>query len=154
MQITNSTAIFTSGMGPDNVVNIPGFGNYTYPGNPGSARIEYQSFGTRNLACLQFRLDVTGVTNGGGSLIATLSDGVNPPITLTNIVSANGYQIFDFSSQAGLSAINYIAFEFVGANATFGATRSVTVSSIQYVPAPGAIALLGVAGLPGRRRRI
>ena len=153
MQITSSTAIFTSGMGPNNVVNIPGFGNYTYPGNPGSARIEYQSFGTRNLAGFQFRLNVTGVTNGGGSLTATLSDGVNPSITLTNSVSANGYQTFDFSSQAGLSAINYIAFEFVGANATFGATRSVTVSGIQYVPAPGALALLGAAGLFGARRR-
>jgi hypothetical protein len=152
MQITSSTAIFTSGMGPNNVVNIPGVGPFTYPGNPGSARIEYQSFGTRNLAGFQFRLNVTGVTNGGGSLTATLSDGVNI-FALTNSVSANGYQTFDFSSQAGLSAINYIAFEFVGANATFGATRSVTVSGIQYVPAPGALALLGAAGLFGARRR-
>jgi uncharacterized protein (TIGR03382 family) len=110
------------------------------------------TFGTRNLAGFQFRLNVTGVTSGGGSLTAKPSDGVNT-FAVTNSVSATGYQTFDFSSQAGLSAINYIAFEFKGANATFGATRSVTVSGIQYVPAPGAAALLGAAGLVGTRRR-
>jgi uncharacterized protein (TIGR03382 family) len=97
-------------------------------------------------------LNVTGVTNGGGSLTAKLSDGVNT-FTLANFVSATGYQTFDFSSEVGLSAIKSIAFEFVGANATFGATRSVTVSGIQYVPAPGAAALVGLAGLVGGRRR-
>ena len=152
MQITSGTAIFTSGRGPDTVINLPGFGPFTTPGNPGNAAIQYQSFGTRNLTNFQFRLNVTNVTNGGGNLIALIGDGVNT-VTRTNSVSAIGFQIFDFSSETGLSAMNLIRFEFVGANPTFGSTRSVTVDSIQYVPAPGALALLGAAGLVGTRRR-
>ena len=154
MQVTGGIATFTAGKGPDTTLNIPGFGPLTIPGNDGRAEIRYQSIGTRNLTDFQFRLNVTGVTGGGGTMIATLWDGVSVgTVQRTSTVTATGAQVFDFTGQAGLGAIQYIAFEFVGTGGTFGSTRSVTVNSIQYVPAPSALALLGAAGLVGARRR-
>ena len=72
-----------------------------------------------------------------------------------------------------LNAANYFGFRFRGADAlphygwgqfTIGATMGVrtlnfvsfqttAATGINVIPAPGAIALLGLAGLCGRRRR-
>jgi hypothetical protein len=72
-----------------------------------------------------------------------------------------------------LNAANYFGFRFLGGDAathygfgkmTIGATmgvrtlnfvsfESTAATGISVVPAPGAIALLGLAGLVGRRRR-
>ena len=72
-----------------------------------------------------------------------------------------------------MNAANYFGFRFLGADAlthygfgkmTVGATMGVRTlnfvsfestagASINVIPAPGAIALLGLVGLTGRRRR-
>ena len=113
---------------------------------------------------------VMGLGQGGAtSAVASLSAGalVSSASTFGNTassVTAGGWM---------LNAANYFGFRFLGADAlthygfgkmTVGATMGVRTlnfvsfestagASINVIPAPGAIALLGLAGLVGRRRR-
>ena len=112
---------------------------------------------------------VTGLGQGGTTVaVASLSAG-------TLVSSASTFANTASSVTAGgwlLNSANYFGFRFVGADAlthygfgkmTIGATMGVrTLNFVSYesvaatgiiVPAPGAIALLGLAGLCGRRRR-
>ncbi len=113
---------------------------------------------------------VTGLGQGGTTTaVASLSAGtlVSAASTFGNIassVTAGGWL---------LNSANYFGFRFRGADAlthygfgqmTIGATMGVrtlnfvsfettAATGINVIPAPGAIALLGLAGLCGRRRR-
>ena len=113
---------------------------------------------------------VMGLGQGGStSAVASLSAGalVSSASTFGNTassVTAGGWM---------LNAANYFGFRFLGADAlthygfgkmTVGATMGVRTlnfvsfestagASINVIPAPGAIALLGLVGLTGRRRR-
>ena len=113
---------------------------------------------------------VMGLGQGGTtSAVASLSAGtlVSAASTFGNTassVTAGGWK---------LNQANYFGFRFLGADAlthygfgqmTIGATMGVrtlnfvsfqttAATGINVIPAPGAIALLGLAGLCGRRRR-
>ncbi len=113
---------------------------------------------------------VTGLGQGGTTVaVASLSAGtlVSAASTFGNTacsVTAGGWM---------LNAANYFGFRFLGADAathygfgkmTIGATMGVRTldfvcfestanAGITVIPAPGAIALLGLVGLTGRRRR-
>ncbi len=113
---------------------------------------------------------VIGLGQGGTTnAVASLSAGalVSSASTFGNTassVTAGGWM---------LNAANYFGFRFLGADAlthygfgkmTVGATMGVRTlnfvsfestagASINVIPAPGAIALLGLVGLTGRRRR-
>ena len=113
---------------------------------------------------------VTGLGQGGlTSAVASLSAG-------TLVSSASTFGNTASSVSAGgwvLNSNNYFGFRFLGADAlthygwgimSIGATMGVrTLVSVEFettagasvtvAPAPGAIALLGLAGLAGRRRR-
>ena len=113
---------------------------------------------------------VMGLGQGGTtSAVASLSAG-------TLVSSASTFGNTASSVTAGgwmLNAANYFGFRFLGADAlthygfgkmTVGATMGVRTlnfvsfestagASINVIPAPGAIALLGLVGLTGRRRR-
>ena len=113
---------------------------------------------------------VMGLGQGGTtSAVASLSAG-------TLVSSASTFGNTASSVTAGgwvLNANNYFGFRFLGADAlthygwgimSIGATMGVrTLVSVEFettagasvtvAPAPGAIALLGLAGLAGRRRR-
>ena len=113
---------------------------------------------------------VTGLGQGGTTIaVASLSAG-------TLVSSASTFGNTASSVTAGgwmLNSANYFGFRFLGADAlthygfgkmTIGATMGVRTlnfvtfestgaTSVTVVPAPGAIALLGLAGLVGRRRR-
>ncbi len=112
---------------------------------------------------------VMGLGQGGStSAVASLSVG-------TVVSSASTFGNTASSVTAGgwmLNAANYFGFRFLGADAlthygygkmTVGATMGVrtldfvsfesTAGASIVVPAPGAIALLGLVGLTGRRRR-
>ena len=113
---------------------------------------------------------VMGLGQGGAtSAVASLSAG-------TLVSSASTFGNTASSVTAGgwmLNAANYFGFRFLGADAlthygwgkmTIGATMGVRTlnfvtfettagASVTVAPAPGAIALLGLAGLAGRRRR-
>jgi hypothetical protein len=115
---------------------------------------------------------VTGLGQGGTIIgVANLSNGtlVSAASTFGNTASgvANGGWV--------LNAANYFGFRFLGADAgthygygimTVGATMGVrtltsvffestaaTGISVVHIPAPGALALLGLAGFASRRRR-
>ena len=113
---------------------------------------------------------VTGLGQGGTTIaVASLSAG-------TLVGAASTYGNTASSVTAGgwvLNAANYFGFRFLAAGGTthygfgkmtIGATmgvrtlnfvshESVAGAGINVIPAPGAIALLGLAGLCGRRRR-
>ena len=113
---------------------------------------------------------VTGLGQGGTTVaVASLSAG-------TLVGAASTYGNTASSVTAGgwvLNAANYFGFRFLAAGGTthygfgkmtIGATmgvrtlnfvsyESVAGAGINVIPAPGAIALLGLAGLCGRRRR-
>ena len=113
---------------------------------------------------------VTGLGQGGTTIaVASLSGG-------TLVSSASTFGNTASSVTAGgwvLNSANYFGFRFVGADAgthygwgimTVGATMGVrTLTSVTFettagasvvvAPAPGALALLGLAGFASRRRR-
>ena len=112
---------------------------------------------------------VTGLGQGGATIaVASLSGG-------TVVSSASSFGNTASSVTAGgwmLNSANYFGFRFLGADAgthygwgimTVGATMGVrTLTSVTFettagasvtVPAPGALALLGLAGFASRRRR-
>ena len=112
---------------------------------------------------------VTGLGQGGTTIaVASLSGG-------TLVSSASTFGNTASSVTAGgwmLNSANYFGFRFLGADAgthygwgimTVGATMGVrTLTSVTFettagasvtVPAPGALALLGLAGFASRRRR-
>ena len=112
---------------------------------------------------------VTGLGQGGTTTaVASLSAG-----TLVGAASTFGNTASSVTAGGWLlNSANFFGFRFLGADAlthygfgkmTIGATMGVrTLDFVSYesvaatgiiVPAPGAIALLGLAGLCGRRRR-
>ena len=113
---------------------------------------------------------VMGLGQGGlTAAVASLSAG-----TLVGVASTFGNTASSVSAGGWvLNANNYFGFRFLGADAlthygwgifSVGATMGVrTLVSVEFestagasvtvAPAPGAIALLGLAGLAGRRRR-
>ncbi|RLS61858.1 MAG: hypothetical protein DWH97_12595, partial [Planctomycetota bacterium] len=103
------------------------------------------------------------------SAVASLSAG-----TLVSAASTFGNTASSVTAGGWvLNSANYFGFRFLGADAlthygfgqmTIGATMGVrtlnfvsfqttAATGINVIPAPGAIALLGLAGLCGRRRR-
>ena len=112
---------------------------------------------------------VTGLGQGGTTTaVASLSAG-----TLVGAASTFGNTASSVTAGGWLlNSANFFGFRFLGADAlthygfgkmTIGATMGVrTLNFVSYesvgatgitIPAPGAIALLGLAGLAGRRRR-
>ena len=113
---------------------------------------------------------VTGLGQGGTTIaVASLSGG-----TLVSSASTFGNTASSVTNGGWrLNAANYFGFRFVGADAgthygwgifTVGATMGVrTLTSVTFettagasvtvAPAPGALALLGLAGFAARRRR-
>jgi uncharacterized protein (TIGR03382 family) len=69
-----------------------------------------------------------------------------------NYTTAGTYTI-DLSTVPFNGAFDFTAITDITISLSSGAAGSVTVSNFTYTPAPGALALLGVAGLAGGRRR-
>ena len=80
---------------------------------------------------------------------------------LTNSNIVNGVLTFNVANMTSTGTINWAEVDAIGLQATrdgWGApdsTVSFSLSNFQYnaIPAPGALALLGAAGLVGARRR-
>jgi len=117
-----------------------------------------------------FSFDIAGFTTGGVStynspLLTMFALDNLGNVASTQVALANGHVDVNFSDFAGVdfSDLSYLAFQFENTyttalpkNTPGIPTGSLQISNFGYmaVPAPGAIALLGTAGLlTGRRRR-
>jgi hypothetical protein len=114
-----------------------------------------------------FSFDISGYTTGGVSTYNLPKLTMFAYDQLGNFASkvlalANGHVDVNFSEFSGIdfSQLDYVAFQFENTytaklpkNTSGIPTGSVTITNFGYVPAPGAIALLGAAGLVGARRR-
>ncbi len=97
-----------------------------------------------------FYLNSTVATGSGEGFFFDLEDVSGGYSTNeVNYTSAGTYTV-DLSM---VQAINLTAITSIGINIYTGAAGSATVSNFTYAPAPGALALLGAAGLVGARRR-
>lgn len=82
--------------------------------------------------------------------------GTNSSIQSDYGATAPGVTATSFTGISGLddAAVAYVRITFSGATSSSGNNRfDNVVFSASVIPAPGALALLGVAGLAGRRRR-
>jgi hypothetical protein len=114
-----------------------------------------------------FSFDISGYTTGGVSTYNSPLLTMFARDQLGNFASkvlalANGHVDVNFSEFSGIdfSQLEYVAFQFENTytaklpkNTSGIPTGSLTIENFGYVPAPGAIALLGAAGLVGARRR-
>jgi len=109
--------------------------------------------------------------NGGGAFTATLTDfgGLTRTFSVTDnfsndidVSGPNGYEILDFTTlalQAGEGGGSASGVEDAGFDITrvvtleFDFNGSAGIDDLRFIPAPGAAALLGLAGLGALRRR-
>ena len=109
-----------------------------------------------NLTGYVFTLNVSATTGSNGTLIFGLSDGA-ATATIEAALNGTGNYIFSVSSIGGgfdATSITSVAVTLQTLLVGGSGGASMTFDSFTYaVPAPGALALLGAAGLVGARRR-
>jgi hypothetical protein len=149
----------------DNSGNV----NFTVPsGNGRIVSLNYQMSGgaTKDLSSIAaMSIALSGLNKSGAATGITFSlymaDETEKFLSSNQALSANGVSTFNFASatvDAGfdLTKVKTMTLEIYYAGAGAGAgSSSGTLSNFSYtaVPAPGALALLGAAGLVGARRR-
>lgn len=155
-----------------------GSADTSFPGwdlNPwGSTSLSFFWSGASNGLSQGVRLNTTAGGTISGSTCSSLPVGFVVGASLSGASFGTGSASFTTTSQGRwtFNAINYFGFNFttaagqvrygygvmqVGANSSVRTLISVSYEdsggSITVVPAPGAVALLGLAGFTGRRRR-
>ncbi len=172
LYINVETGVTYDGSAAD--ANFPGWDLNPY----GGSAMQFFWSGTANGPSAGVRLNTTAGGTTNGSLLSSLPVGFVIGNSLVGGASGasfgSGSANFTSTSQGRwtLNALNYFGFRFTTAAGDtrygygvmqMGATQTVrtlvsvhfedTGGAITVVPAPGAIALLGLAGIAGRRRR-
>ena len=128
-----------------------GAGNLYTGDQPGNASMSWEFASAQDLTGIIFRLNLTSVGAGGGSLVVSVFSATTQLDSIGfSAVTTTGNKDFQFfNSLAGARSV------VIKWTPNVAAGNSMTLGAIQYngVPAPGALALLGVAGLVGARRR-
>ena len=142
MVVAGGNATFTGGAGAFTTGNLAG-----------NASMRWAFASAQDLTGITFRLGLTSVGSGGGSLnVGVYSDTAGTVLISGNssTITAAGNQTFQFLDN--LAGARSVVIKWTPA---VTAGNSMTLNAIEYngVPAPGALALLGVAGLVGGRRR-
>jgi len=149
--------------------SIDNLGNLIFTAASGSTNflgLNYQMSGgaTKDLSSIAaMSIALSGLNKIGAATGITFSlymaDETEKFLTSNQALSANGVSTFNFASatvDAGfdLTKVKTMTLEIYYAGAGAGSSSG-TLSNFSYtaVPAPGALALLGVAGLAGGRRR-
>jgi MYXO-CTERM domain-containing protein len=140
MVVASGNATFTGGAGTE------------FTGNqPGNASMRWDFASAQDLTGIIFRLNLTSVGVGGGELFVKVFSATTmlDSYGLGSITTTGNKDFQFFNNLAGARSVVITWTPAVAAG------NSMTLSAIQYngVPAPGALALLGVAGLVGSRRR-
>jgi MYXO-CTERM domain-containing protein len=178
--LASSTATFSGGTGTSNVSLAVGWGNFSSA--VAAANLNYGRDGqTPNVGLSPSSVDLTSFTGltvfGSGNASYTGVTQITPAMRLILTLRDNSGQSFQGDAAISAGALGNISFDFstvTGVNMTsiraielqfnlqggnFGGgtagsgSLNYSLSSVQLVPAPGALALLGVAGLAGGRRR-
>jgi MYXO-CTERM domain-containing protein len=126
----------------------------------GAALFYYTGSLDLSLPGSSFQLTISNLTNPGTTRIGLAVNNFNSGAGAALTVAANGVLTFSRASiEAAMlpgatnwSAITSVKVYFYGAGGGSG-TSTFDVSNFQAVPAPGAVALLGAAGVVGMRRR-
>ena len=126
-------------------------------GVQGSASMRWAFANPQDLTGLVMRLNVTSAPTsigaGGGQLTVQVFSDAAGTQNLQGFTSASFTTVgnTDFTFNASLAGARSIVITWEALNGT----SALTLGAIQYngVPAPGALALLGVAGIVGGRRR-
>ena len=102
-----------------------------------------------------FYLNSTVATDGQYGFVWELESAGGGYIPYTVNYTGAGTYTVDLSTVAALdpTAIDLTAITSIAISIYTDSAGSATVSNFTYIPAPGALALLGVAGLAARRRR-
>jgi hypothetical protein len=134
-------------------------GNATFTGSagtaftgnqPGNASMRWEFASAQDLTGLTIRLGLTSVGVGGGELsVRVLSATTSLDYYGLSITTTGNKDFQFFNNLAGARSLVITWTPAVTAG------NSMTLNAIEYngVPAPGALALLSVAGLVGARRR-
>ncbi len=109
----------------------------------GTLKFEFSSGNVYGVGGLFHYVDLTGGYQGGLMKIK-LSDGTSFIRSISSQTTFSGF----ITTGASISSLELSHIGSTGV--TFSAAESLTIG---YVPAPGAVALLGLAGLASRRRR-
>jgi hypothetical protein len=140
------------------------YGNYGNPGSLSPSAVNLTAFtGLTVFGSGTATYTGTSQTTPTMRLIMVLRDNSGQSFQSDAAISAGslGNISFDFSAVTGvnMASIRAIELQFNLQGSNFGAGTSgsgslnYSLSSVQLIPAPGAIALLGTAGLVGSRRR-
>jgi hypothetical protein len=153
----NASDTLTIGVDGGSFVQSPYGGNTSQDINPAFfgvfASIEFESFVTigrlTNVdnALNNIGMDWTGF-EGGGDLVTDNGSWFVTPDDAQGAEVGNRVLIGQFTVTTGASVIGQVSLQGKDAD---GVTWQ--ANGVSWVPAPGALALLGVAGFAGRRRR-
>ena len=178
--LASGTATLSGGSGSSNVSLAVAWGNFSSA--TVGANLNYGRDGnTPNVLLSPSAVDLTAFTGltvfGSGTATYTGTSQVTPTMRLTMMLRDNSGQSFqsdatisagslgsisfDFSTVTGvnMASIRAIELQFFLQGGNFGGGTSgsgslnYALSSVQLIPAPGAIVLLGASGLVGSRRR-
>ncbi len=153
----NASDTLTIGVDGGSFVQSPYGGNTSQDINPAFfgvfASIEFESFVTiGQLTNVDNALNNIGIDwsafEAGGDLVTDNGSWFVTPDDPQGAESGNRVLIGQFTVTSGASVIGQVSLQGKDAD---GVTWQ--ANGVSWVPAPGALALLGVAGLAGRRRR-
>ena len=162
----NERDAVAAGVGSSGSIDGSGNVNFTVPsGNGRVASLNYQMSGgaTKDLSSIAaMSIALSGLNKSGAATGITfnlyMADETDKFLSTIQTLSADGVSTFNFASatvDAGfdLTKVKSMTLEFTSAGGAGSVSGTLSNFSYTAVPAPGALALLGAAGLFGARRR-
>ena len=146
-QVSNGSGMLLSSANPGMNWN----GNaYNY------SEVNYSNFGSLDFTNVALTMTGSGSATGTAKLLVTIGDG-NGNEGFWNVAFGSSITMSTsiFGATSGLNLADIRSIRLQTGDTGSGDTVNYTMTNFSYsaVPAPGALALLGVAGLAGGRRR-
>lgn len=139
--------LLASGLGANGAAGVGYALNGFNAGTLDRFRIQYTfNSSATNVGLAIFVEDMSGNRLIGVSAPATTGTGVTRDVLFSSLAQLSG-------TGFNWSAVKTLSMYFTVTSGSLSTSQSISVDSFGAIPAPGAIALLGVAGLVGARRR-